>query len=293
MVASVPHVFATTPATPAPPASQLDDNFNALIAAINVIVIPTASTPRSYLAGMTLSNDGVTPNSIIDIATGQATDSTNAFTIILASPITKSTAGNWLAGSGNNGMGKTLTIAATTWYHVFAIINGGVADAYFDTSIIAANAPSSTTAFRRIGSILTDGSAHIIAFFQNGDQFLWSVTLADVNGVASLGTSAVLKALTVPPGVQVNALFHGLLADTRGAGSSGVLFSSPNESDQAPVSPTVSLEAYGTSGVPAAADFSKLTNTVQQIRYRATVSDPNVALTIGTYGWIDTRGRNL
>ncbi len=50
---AVPHVFATTAAQPPPPASQLDDNFNALVAAINAIsiaagVVINAQTGTSY-----------------------------------------------------------------------------------------------------------------------------------------------------------------------------------------------------------------------------------------------------
>lgn len=156
---------------------------------------------RSFLAGLTLSNDGTTPNSVLDIAAGSCIDSTNAVMITLGA-FTKSTAGSWAAGTGSNGMGTGLTIANTTWYHVFAIINAGAADVYFDTSVTAANAPSSTTSFRRIGSFLTDGSAHIIAFVQDGDLFQWKAPVT-ANGGANPGTSAVLQTLTTPLGVHV------------------------------------------------------------------------------------------
>jgi len=79
--------------------------------------------PRSYLAGLILSNDGTSPNTVLDISAGQCVDSTNAFVINLAA-FTKSTGGSWAAGSGSNGMGTGLTIANSTWYHVFAIIKG-------------------------------------------------------------------------------------------------------------------------------------------------------------------------
>ena len=289
MAVSVPHVFATTPATPAPPASQLDDNFNALIAAINAIVVPTASTPRAYLAGMTLSNDSGTPNSILDIAPGQATDSTNAFTINLPTTITKSTGALWLAGNGNGGMGNGLTIAATTWYHVFAIINGGLVDCYFDTSFTAANKPSNTTAFRRIGAILTDGSGNVEPFIQNGDEFVWKTPSVDQSGVFP-GVTQSLYAIRVPVGIEVMASFRGTASN---AANSSVSFYSPNQSTetiatQAPGSSLIVV--VGLSGNAAAGQFRILTNLAAQIA--AVASDGGLLISIMTDGWTDARGRD-
>lgn len=155
------------------------------------------SVVNGWINGFTLSNDAGTPNTILDIAAGYAADSTNA-TMITGTAFTKTTGGAWAAGTGNAGMGTGLTIANSTWYHVFAIINAGNYDVYFDTSATAANKPASTTAFRYIGSFKTDGSAHIIAFFQFGQQFLWAASVADISAGGTL--SAALYTLTVPLG---------------------------------------------------------------------------------------------
>ena len=72
-----------------------------------------ASYGRSLLAGLTLSNDSGTPNSVLDIAAGACADSTNAVPII-GTAFTKSTAGSWVAGTGNNGMGSGLSVAPST-----------------------------------------------------------------------------------------------------------------------------------------------------------------------------------
>src|SRR5205823_4026141 len=56
---------------------------------------------RGAIAGLTLSNDGTTPNSVLDIAAGQAADSTAAVYMTLAA-FTKSTGGAWTSGTGNN-----------------------------------------------------------------------------------------------------------------------------------------------------------------------------------------------
>ena len=153
---------------------------------------------RSYLAGLTLSNDGTTPNSVLDIAAGQATDSTNAYAIGIGS-FTKSTAGAWTSGSGNHGMGNGLTIAASTWYHVCLAYNGGTPDIWFDTSAACANAPSGVsnpTIFRRVGSFKTNASSQIIAFVQRGDDFHWSGnTTLDFSGTAP--TTRTLETIPV------------------------------------------------------------------------------------------------
>ena len=241
-----------------------------------------------YLFGLTLSNDGGTPNTVLDISAGSCADSTNAVKITLGA-FTKSTAGAWAAGSGGNGMGTALTIANSTWYHVFAIINAGAADVYFDTSITAANKPASTTAWRYIGSIRTNGSGNINPFTQNGDEFLWKTSIRDANAVVPL-TTAVSLLLTVPTGRQFTALFRAFYADASVA-SSGILFTSLDELDQAAVGGNISLSSpQANTDFGNAGEFCKRTNTAGQIRYRSSVTTSNM-ITIYTYGWIDTRGR--
>jgi hypothetical protein len=96
-------------------------------------------------------------------------------------------------------MGTGLTVAASTWYHVFAIICSGTYDAYFDTSFTAANKPACTSTLRYIGSIKTDASSHILAFFQVGQKFVWATPPADLNA-SSLGSGSIT--LSTPPGIN-------------------------------------------------------------------------------------------
>jgi hypothetical protein len=180
----------------------------------------TIDLPQSFLAGMQLSNDGTTPNSVLDISAGQARDSTNATNIVVGA-FTKSTGGSWVAGSGGNGMGNGLTIANSTWYHVFAIINAGAVDVYFDTDAGAANKPASTGAFRRIGSFKTDGSAHIIKFTQIGNEFVWSVPVGDVSAQAISTTSTNFTLGSVPTGINVVARGNA----TSSSGNVGLVYS--------------------------------------------------------------------
>lgn len=240
---------------------------------------------RSYLAGMQLSNDGTSPNTVLDISGGQCRDSTNTFNIII-NTFTKSTGGSWTSGSGSNGMGAGLTIAASTWYHVFAIVNNNAADIYFDTSATAANAPSGTTAFRRLGSFKTDASSNILAFTQNGDMFLWVAPLREFNGqsIAAANTLELIT-LNVPTGVKVRALFSAEASAS--VANTALGFFSPDIT----TAPVYFNQLFNTSsGATQAGQFDVQTNTSGQINYLANTTSQTFAL--GTFGWIDRRGRD-
>jgi hypothetical protein len=160
--------------------------------------------PPNYIGGLNTSNDATTPNSVLDITAGDASDSTNTV-LIQSGAITKSTAGAWAAGSGSNGMGNGLTIASNTIYDVCLAYNGGTPDIWFDTSNRSttysqcANKPNGITGtqFRRIWTFITDASAHIIPYFQNGDDCTWKL------GGASGGVTVVTPGTTLTNGSAV------------------------------------------------------------------------------------------
>jgi hypothetical protein len=151
-----------------------------------------------YIWGFTLSNDATTPNTILDIANGTATDSTGTVTIT-GTAFTKTISGTWVAGTGNAGMGTGLTATASTWYHVFAGIASGSYDVFFDTSLTAVNKPSAFTSFRYIGDIYLSSSTYITTFTQAGQKITWGTAPIDLNGGTALTETAVI--LSIPPGV--------------------------------------------------------------------------------------------
>jgi hypothetical protein len=251
-----------------------------------------AGTPtvlRSYIAGLALSNDGGTPNSVLDIAAGQAADSTNAVMISIGA-FTKSTAGAWAANSGSNGMGNGLTIAASTWYHVILANNGGTPDIYFDTSATGANRPAgiSDTKVRRIGSFLTDGSAHIIAFTQVANEFYWSTPVADVNGVTPSTTNQTAVTMTIPLGVKSRLIARV----TASAVNVAYVFTGPDDANvaaSATVGTAASLDLDGNVNGVIRFPITIYSNTSSQISYRASASGSGT-FSISTLGWIDDRG---
>ena len=251
---------------------------------------PTGPILFGHIAGLTLAN-GSPATTMLSVASGAATDSTAAVYLINSGTFNKSISGTWAVGSGNNGMGKTLTAAASTWYHVFAIINSGLFDIYFDTSVNGTNAPTGTTAFRRIGSIKLNASAQIIAFTQFGDEFLWLAPPNDIQG-QSISTANVLLTLSVPLGVKVYALLQGYV------GTSGqnvyCNLTAPDIGsqpvDSVVINRTLEIAVTGITNLSLAVPITVRTNTASQIQAVSNSAGASVYLT--TNGWIDLRGKN-
>ena len=246
-----------------------------------------ASFFEGWLGGLNLSNDGTTPNTVLDISNGVCVDSTNTVWIKLGA-FTKSTGGAWVAGTGNNGMGTGLTIANTTWYHVFAIINNGAADIYFDISVTAGNKPANTTAFRRIGSFKTDASAHIRTFVQLGDEFLWNTPTLDISN-PTVTTTPSLVAVSTPLGLKTNALIRGFF--TNATNPLTFLMSSPDEAGNAGVPGGNATVVVLNAGVVGTFSVNIRTNTASQVQLSSNVTVAGNTMSATAIGWVDTRGR--
>lgn len=240
---------------------------------------------QNYLAGMELSAAGSTGT--FGVTAGEASDSTNVSSMLLASAYTKTTA-SWTVGSGNGGL-DTGAIANTTWYHVFIIqrLDTGVVDVLFSLSPSSPTLPTNYTLFRRVGSMRTDSSAHWVAFVQNGSEFIWATQFADGSNPSVVTSTASLITLTVPTGVKVNALFRSTLGST----SAGVvvIYTSPDETDQAPGNIADLFTANAASSFTSGR-FNVRTNTSAQIRARSGALG-GVNCYFGTYGWTDLRGQ--
>lgn len=262
-------------------------------------VAMSGSILRGHISGLKLSNDATSPNTVLNVSEGQAADSSAVAYISPSTTFFKSVGGTWTAGAGTsgspvNGMGTGLTVAANTWYHVFAILKSGSPDVFFDTSVTAAHAPAGTTAYRRIGSFKTDGSAHILPFksaINGADRFFyWATQTQDYTGSAS--TSLTQITLNVPPGVVVRPLgrFMGVASSS---GVSYLVFSSGMETDVSPggnatTAPGSDAQVLnGTVVVPLAGQYQ--TDTSQRIAYRANAATGG-SVGVHTRGWIDNVG---
>lgn len=253
--------------------------------------------PMNYLTGLTLSNNGSDADHDIDIAIGECRDIDDSENIKLTSSITKRIDASWASGSGNGGLFSGSVIAGTT-YHVFLIknVSAGAVDAGFDTDVNAANRPGSYTKYRRIGSIITDGSANIISFHQYGDNFYLDVQVQDVDD-SNPGTSAVTSNLTVPSGIQVEANILVKIVDYSVAGGTYWWISSLDMTDTVP-SLNGPMTLQTTRRITPAYDYNRAedslnvpTNTSGQIRYRTSDSTADHRIWIYTNGWKDRRDR--
>lgn len=256
---------------------------------------PLSPVLRSYLAGLGMSTAG--GSATMTIAAGVAANSTNVALMTLAAAIAKTTSA-WAVGTGNGGL-DTGAIANSTQYHFHLIqrLDTGVVDALISLSPTAPTMPANYTIFRRIGSMKTNGSAQWIAFSQVGDNFLLSASVLDVDA-ANPGTAAVSRTLSVPTGIQVDAVVQWMLVNAASGGVSDLQISSLDVTDEAPsvtVAPLATISgaaaASGWNGHPSAQATTR-TNTSAQVRSRLSFSDASVTLRGATLGWIDRRGRD-
>jgi len=250
--------------------------------------------PRGYLSGLTLSNNSSDSEHDIDIAVGEARDTADGVDLTISSTFTKKIDATWASGSGNGGMANGVSLSADTWYHVYLVeLDAGGTDAGFDTATNAANLVATSgvaSAYRRIGSVLTDSSSNILGFTQFQDEFIFDSQIVNVNG-SSLGTSRVLQTVSTPTGFEVRAIL-GLLGIVAGSNNSvRITLTHPNVTDATPVSNIVNNGGENSSdnnGTWASGTHIVRTDTASRVAFR---QDFNSTVYINTNGYLDPRGR--
>lgn len=252
---------------------------------------PSVAVMAGHIFGLTLSNNGTDATNDIDIAAGEATDSTVARLMRLSSGITKRLDAAWAVGTDQGGL-DTGTIANGT-YHIWLIMRSdtGVVDVLFSTSASSPTMPSNYDFKRRIGSIIRSGGA-IVTFTQDGDVFRRKLLIQSVS-TSNPGTSAVTATLDVPTGLAVQALVSVSLFDSTANGTTYMLVTAIAETDSTPSNNLHTLLTPDVGGAPQGAQsfMTVPANTSAQIRYRISSTDADKVVQIYSIGWIDTRGR--
>lgn len=235
----------------------------------------------TLLTGLTLSTAG--GSGTFGIAIGAASG------MVLASAYTKTTSA-WAVGTGNGGI-DTGAIANSTWYHVYLIqrVDTSVVDVLFSLSATSPTMPASYTRKRRIGSMLTDGSAHWLKFIQKGDEFLWAyatVTTVSTSLVLDTPSSVVQQ---VPTGLQVIARIRGRFQTANGLDT----FYSVTSPDEVDTCITNSANSTGRliSNTEEGFTADVRTDTTAKVVLAATGSGTFPILVSCAYGWIDARGK--
>lgn len=260
------------------------------VADASVSLSALAWVPRGHIAGLTLSNNSGDATNDIDIAVGEATDSSATTVIRLTSAITKRLDAAGAAGTNAGGL-DTGSIANTT-YHVWLIRNPTTlsVDALFSTSASSPTMPTGFTQARRIGSIVRVSGA-IKAFTQDGDFFEWTTPATDVNA-GQIANSRTTRTLTVPTGIVVHALVSSF--DTGdGSANPGATWVGPLTTTNAAV--TLANSRMGFTRVANQPNWSTQyvrTNTSGQIGDRSSTTGTSGNYYLVTHGWLDSRGKN-
>lgn len=248
---------------------------------------PPPLPKRGYIWGLQLSTAG--SSTTFAVTAGECADSTGAASIILAA-FTKTTAA-WAAGTGNGALANG-SIAASTWYHVHAItklVAGGtaVSDILISTSPTAPTLPTDYTLFRRIGSMLTNGSSQWTKFIQNGDEFMWDTPVLNLNSAAGV-TTASLNTLTTPLGIITQAI---LFAEYAHPSAAALLIYDPAKSAQTANSPlsNASVVASQAGSIFDSSPVRVFTNTSSQVRIGTSIAGGQIFCS--THGWVDRRGQ--
>lgn len=280
-------------------AEQKANSLNAVAVAANdyVIISDTSDSNSSKkalassfvfysaVAGFVPSSiAGTSTTASLTISAGQATDSTNS------KCLTGSTF-SWAVSNGNaaNGYegGTTLPNSSTIHFYVIALATDTTWTASFASTSVTPTLPGSYTLYRRVFSILTDGSGNLLAcafseVMGGAILALKGTTALDVS-VSNLGATAVLYALAIPSGIKVQPLFRAIGSTV----SSDILITSPYSPDEAVSSGAAPLvDTRATSDGLFSSQFT-LSNTSAQIRARA--GDAGTSLRLSVYGWIDFR----
>lgn len=249
----------------------------------------TILSPANYITGLTLSN-AADANNDITVAVGMATDSTNAAEISLASAITKRLDATWAVGTNQGGI-DTGSKATSTTYHIHLIKrpDTGVVDVLFSTSPTSPNMPTNYTVFRRIGSIVTDGSGNIRGFKQINDRFILSAKTT--TSLSNPTTYTTIALAGMPTGLAYEAILNISGSGTVTSGINSVLYL------LSMLTAEEIILATGSSADSSVAEQIGMklgidTNTSGQIQYKTSQSNSFAALSALLLGWVDYRGRN-
>jgi hypothetical protein len=184
---------------------------------INATKATTTTQGVSYLNNpITIANNATDANNDIDFSAGTFQFSDGSGQALATAIMTKRLDATWSAGTGNGGLfnGTAVPKAVNSTYHCYKIYNSttNTEDSGFllgisgtapnPTSVL----PSGYTKFKRVGSILTDGSGNIRAFTQFGNYFKYATGISDLNGSFVAGSTT--PQVSTPLGINALGIFN-------------------------------------------------------------------------------------
>ena len=173
--------------------------FSSSINNIKTFIAPPATKSvkgSAFLSDpITISNNATDANNDVDFSAGNGVLDDGSGQVSLSSTLVKRLDASWVAGTNQGGLFSG-TKANSTLYYLFAITNGTITDAGFDTSSTCANIPAGYKGSYR-GTVLTDGSGNIRAFTLAGQYMEYVSDITDYNPSPTSGVFATY-ALSCP-----------------------------------------------------------------------------------------------
>ena len=237
---------------------------------------PIVNAGFKYITGMELSWNTV---STITVSNGQARNSDNINDIKLDLPVTINAAANGAGGLDIGALGNNKFYAVYVIGDSFGV---GVPSALLSLDLFQPLLPSNYDMYRRVGFVLTNGTAEILKFYQTGlssDRTMWyDVAIAtDVTAGASAVYADVDASDSVPP-IATNVIWQ-------------VTFTPTGADDQVQLIRKGSAAANGyaimsgsAAGVVKAGTLFCPISETGQIQYKVT----GTATAINVQGYVDT-----
>lgn len=242
----------------------------------------TAQTPivnagLKYVNGLDLVRTG---NSTITMAAGAARDSGNVNDIVLSSTAT-------IDGStvGANGVDLAVLVASK-FYAVYVIGDStgyNAAAGLLSLSFSAPSLPDGYDMYRRVGWVLTDGSAHILQFWQYGNgqvrSYYYDVGISALSGGTSTSYANIDLSASVPPIVTEVLLNVAYTANSATNVAHFLPYGSSATNGVVQFGYGVAAAQVGMATVP-----SELNSGKPEVQYKVAASD---SLTLLTQGFKD------
>lgn len=214
----------------------------------------------------------------LSVAAGLARDNTNVDDMATTASTTINA-----AVIGVNGI-DTGALANSTWYavHQIADTSSNKSTAFLiSTSATAPYLPFSYDVFKRIGWVLTDGSANILKFFSygNGNQrtYMWDAIMNELSAAGNTSYTAVNMQSSVPSTSTLAYINCKLIPNADGDSALLRPTGSSATANQYIFAPTAAKTVSESKWIN--------TNTSQSIDYKT--SSASDALTIDVAGFID------
>ena len=166
---------------------------------------------------------------------------------------------------------------------------GGIVDGFdclFSQSYPSPALPSGWTTKQCLGSVLSNSSSQIVAFFQYGDEFWYGAPPADKTAAAITASIAQLATLSVPNGVKVMAILN-IDMTTSGVANAAALYIAPPDATITTFANWSIAGGFGSASTATVGGSARVwTNTGKQVNV---LSDFTGTYAISTLGYRDPR----